>query len=113
MENILFELVKQIPNAAAVILTVWLFLRAQREAEETRVDNAAKLEAERRTHEMQVNDMWAEFLKKLSADNALSVKQLVDEIHRHESASKERYDRMRITQKLSQAYQQKKKLNRN
>jgi hypothetical protein len=107
MDNIFLELIRQIPNAAAVIVTVYLFLQDRQRAEESRVANAKELEAERRTHELQINNMWAQFLKNLSDDNAKNLKEIIEEIHRHEDASRERYDRLKITQQLHQAAQKK------
>ncbi len=107
MENILLEIAKQVPNAVAVIVTVWLFLNAQTKAEESRVANAKALEAERQKHEQAINNVWAKFFKEQAEKSAEHIERIIDEIHRHEDASIQRYSRLKITENLKKAAQGK------
>ncbi len=107
MDPIIAKLIEQVPNAAAVILTVYLFLQDRQKAEATRAINAKAFEAERRAHELQINNMWAQFFKNLTDENAKNIKEIVQEIHDHDDASKERYKRMKVTQELRKAASEK------
>jgi hypothetical protein len=97
------ELIRQVPNAAAVILMAYLFLKAEKEREERRVSNAKEMEAERRTHELNINNMWASYIKNIIDHQDDMSSALMKSISDHETASKERYEKMRITQELIDA----------
>jgi hypothetical protein len=99
---------EQIPNALAVIVMAYLFIRAEAEREERRIENAKTHEAERRAHELQINNMWATFFKNISDDQAKANNLIIKAIQSHEEAAEERYKKMRITQDLIQAVREKK-----
>jgi len=118
MESLLGELIKQSPIAAAFIVMVWLFLRAEekREArrvqtdkklEESRVVNAKALELERREHEREINNMWANFMKTLIDQQNKNFTAVVHEIHEHEDRAQKRYERLNITRDLKKAARSK------
>ena len=114
MEGIFSELIKQAPTAAAIILVAYMFLQAEKQreerrveadkkSEETRVANAKALEQERQAHERDINNMWANFVKRLIDEQAKSFRDVVSEIHRHEDSAQKRYERLKITRDLKKA----------
>jgi len=100
MNEVLIEMAKQVPGALAVIGTVYLFLKAESERENRRIANAKEMEMERRAHEIEKNNMWSSFIKNLidSQNNASAV--ISNALAEHEIASKERYEKMGITNDL-------------
>ncbi len=114
MDSIFVELIKQAPIAAAFIVMVWLFLRAEEKREGRRVANAKASEQERRNHEnkmleerlqheREINNMWTNFMKNLIDEQKKNFEDVVLKIHEHEIQSRKRYERMKITQKLKAA----------
>lgn len=103
MNETLAELIRQSPIAAALLGAVYLFLRREREAEEIRVRNAEALENKRQAHELQVNAMWASYIKNIVDTISISNEKIVNALAAHERASEERYDRLGVTQDLIDA----------
>lgn len=103
MNEVLAELIRQSPTAAALLGAVYLFLKREREAEETRVKNAEALENKRQAHDLQVNAMWAKYIKNIVDTISTSNQNIVDALATHEKASEERYDRLGVTQDLIDA----------
>jgi hypothetical protein len=108
MSDLLNELARQIPNAVAVIIMAWLFLTFERQREERRIKNAEDLEKERRQHELHINNMWATYIKQLVASQNEAFESIAQTLAEHERASRERYERMGITDALIQAAKEKK-----
>jgi len=100
MNEVLIEMAKQVPGALAVIGTVYLFLKAENEREQRRITNAKEMEMERRAHEIEKNEMWSSFIKNLidSQNNSSTV--IANAIAEHEVASRDRYEKMGITNDL-------------
>lgn len=110
MDPLFVEMLKQSPTAAALIIVTYLFLRAQKEqserhieserqAELARTNNATALERERQKHEREVNNMWANYLKNLTASVNDGLKALMAEMNANEDRALERYNRLSYTGK--------------
>jgi hypothetical protein len=107
MENLLTELAKQIPNAVAVIAMAYLFLYFQKQADERREAAARDKAQEDRAHNLQVNNMWAGYIKQLVENHEESFKSIARTLADHEKASEERYEKMNITNDLIRAVKEK------
>ena len=103
MDQVLLELIRQVPSAAAVIGAVYLFLKREKEAEEIRTRNAAALEDKRQAHDSQINNMWAGYIKSIIEQVQQGNKTIVDTIAAHGKESAERYEKLGITQDLIDA----------
>ena len=103
MDNLGIELIRQVPNAVAVIFMAYLFLKAEDQRETRRTENAKEMEKERRDHELAINNMWANYIKSIidHQDEMMAVQ--AKAIAEHERSSQERYEKMRITQELIDA----------
>lgn len=93
-------MVKQVPSAAAVIGMAYLFLRAEEKRELRRVEDAKEKEKERRDHELQINNMWASYIKSLIDKQDETYELIAKSLSEHEKSSQERYDRIGITKDL-------------
>lgn len=117
-DNVLLEMAKQVPAALALILTVYLFLNHiqknddkrfahEKELETQRAANAKMHGEEQRAHELAMNNMWANHIKtivdQVSAGNSAIAKALEE----HEKASRDRYEKMGITDDLLQMAKEK------
>lgn len=113
-DSVLVEVAKQIPSAVILFGVIVVFLNyLQKEAaasrahdkdmETLRINAAKEREAERRTHESDMNNMWAVNIKNIVERQEQTSKMIADALDRHEVASKERYDKMGITQDLLDA----------
>lgn len=99
-EEVLKALAVGVPAAVAVILTVWMFLRAEEKREERRETNAKDKENERRAHELRINEMWVANIKTIVAKTDNTFRMISQALQEHEEASAERYERMGVTQNL-------------
>jgi hypothetical protein len=113
-ENLFIELAKQVPNLVIFIIIIWLFQKNEEKREIQRTENARRLEDKREAHEkeletrrqahdLQMNNMWASYIKNIIDQQNQTFKMVMDIINEHEKASQERYDKMGITQDLLQA----------
>ena len=100
MDETLRALAVNVPAAFAVIATVWMFLRAEEKREERREANAKAKESENKDHELLMGQMWANHISTLVAKTDEIFKLIAEALSDHEEASKERYERMNITQDL-------------
>jgi hypothetical protein len=100
MDETLKALAVNVPAAVAVIATVWMFLRAEEKREERREANAKSKDQENKSHELMMGQMWATHIDSLMMKTDETFKLLANALSTHEKASKERYDRMQITQDL-------------
>jgi len=114
MDEILKELVKNIPVGVALVYMVRMFLldNQQRdekrlahdtEMETSRVANAKEREADRRNYELEINNMWANHIRSVIENQNNSFENISTAIAGHEAASRERYEKMSITQELFKA----------
>lgn len=117
-ESVLQEMAKQIPAAVALIITVALFLNHiqkneekrfahDKELETQRALNAKTLQDENRAHALQVNSMWASNIKLIVDQQVQSNQVIANALNEHERASRERYDKMGITDDLLQLAKEK------
>ena len=103
MNEILTELLKNSPIAAAMIIVVWLFLDANKKQELTRIENAKALENKRETHEKEMNTMWGRVIKQMMQKNDINSEAIMTRLEDHEKAMHERYDKFQITKDLLDA----------
>lgn len=112
--GLLGKLSEQAPYLVIILLLVWAFLnyigklddkRMAHESamEKTRTDNARERERERREHEMVIANMQAQNMKQLIDSVTQTMRSVADALKAHEEASKERYEKMGITDDLLQA----------
>lgn len=100
MDNILSKMADSIPSALAVIFVVYMFLRAERERDEARAQNAKEKEIENKAHQNEMNQLWASYLKSLIEKQSEAMQSIADALAQHERAAEERYKKMHITQDL-------------
>lgn len=107
MDSVWSELAREVPSALAVILTVYLFLKAEKEREIRREANAKEKSQEDRNFSAQVNAMWANNIATLVGKQdatfqliSNSISSLGRALKQHDEDSQERYERIGITQDL-------------
>lgn len=100
MNDVWIKFIEQAPWAAAISLTVYMFLKHLKELDEARAKNAANMAAERREHELQINNMWAVNIKTLIEKHDETNTMIANALAEHEKASQERYDKRNITEDL-------------
>lgn len=103
MNEVYVEMIKQIPLGAAMIAIVWLFQTNENKREEQRINNAKERQAEQRAFDLQVQSMWANNIKGLIDKVDEGQKIIAMALNEHERASRERYEKMGITDDLLQA----------
>ena len=107
MESWVVELIRQVPSAAAVIGTVYLFLRWMEKSDERREVNAKERAMEDRAHQIQINTLWANTIKgALDQQDRTALKtteMIVDKLAAIDKAAEDRYKKMNITQDLIDA----------
>lgn len=100
MSEVWIKFIEQAPWAAAIIFTVYMFLRHLKELDEARAKNAANMAAERRDHELQINNMWAVNIKTLVEKQNEFFNLIASALAQHDKESKERYDKIGMTKDL-------------
>ena len=103
MNELLTELLKNSPIAAALIIVVWLFLDAIKKQDAIRIENAKALEAKREAHEKDMNAMWGRVIKQMMHQNDINSEAIMTRLEDHEKAMHERYDKFQITKDLLDA----------
>jgi hypothetical protein len=111
MDEAVLELVRNLPAAAAVMFTVYIMLYFEERREKRREENAKSKSQEDRDHEVTIAQMLhnniltitnshketAQLILDRTNETFMGIK---DDLEDHERSSKERYDRMQITQDL-------------
>lgn len=100
MNDVFIEMIKQIPLGAVMLGIVWLFQTNESKREEQRIANAKERETERRNYELQVQSMWASHIKTIVDKIEVGNDKIVNALLEHEKASRERYEKMGITNDL-------------
>lgn len=104
MDNWIIELIRQAPSAAAVIGTVYLFLRFIEKTTIHQAANAKERAMEDRAHQIDVNTLWANTIKGALAQNdqtaVTTTRMIVDKLAYMDKAAEERYEKMNVTQEL-------------
>lgn len=111
MDNILLEMIKQVPAAAAVLGTVFLFLRAMRDertdraviTKDTRDKQMAhdvQLQQLTRSRELEMNNLWAVTVKNIIASQNVSMESIIDAVADLKKTTVEQYIKLGITQDL-------------
>lgn len=107
MDNIWNELAREVPSALAVILTIFLFLKAEEKREIRREANAMNKATEERAYNATVNSLWANNIATLVGKQDATFKMIAGlinsvakELKEHDDADEERYKRMQITSDL-------------
>ena len=108
MDEIIKALAVNVPAAAAVIATVFMFLSSDQKRDERRAANAKEKAIEDREHQLKVNQMWTSNIKIVLAKQDETFELISKTLTDHEAASKDRYERMNITQELIKAVKDKK-----
>ena len=119
MNDVWIKLIEQSPWAAAIILTVWMFLndRAksedkrlahEKELEGTRIAAAKDREQERRSHELTIANMQAQNMKQLIEYVEAQIQKQTQALDEHEKASQDRYERQNNTKELMTAVKEQK-----
>ena len=107
MDNWVTELIRQAPSAAAVIGTVYLFLRFIEKENQRHADRAKEKAIEDRSHQIDINNLWANTIKealKQNDETAITTTQMiVDKLAYMDKAAEARYEKMIITQELIEA----------
>jgi choline-glycine betaine transporter len=113
-DQVLIEIGKQAPWAVVLLVVFFVFLKHMRETETARMAHEEKLETqriaaakeretERRAQESNNNNMWANNIKTITERWEQTTKTIAEALAEHERASRERYDKMRVTQDLLDA----------
>lgn len=103
MNDVYVEMIKQAPLGAAMIIIVYLFLTTDNKREQQRIENAKERATEQRAYDMQVQNMWASNIKAIIEKVDGGQRMIADALNEHERASRERYEKMGITDDLLQA----------
>ena len=107
MDEIIKALAINIPAAAAVIATVYMFLGSIKENAERRDQNAKEMALENRDHEIRVQKMWSDNIKIMLAKQDETFELIAQKLEDHEKKSQERYTKQNITQELIDAVKDK------
>ncbi len=131
-DGVLLKVAEQIPFAVILFGVILVFLRFlekvddkriaqdkdrlahEKEMEVLRINAAKDRETEKRTFDNQTNNMWANSLKEILADQKAAMQMLAQQLREtaqafagsleeHEKKSQERYKNMNITQDLLEA----------
>lgn len=103
MNDVYVEMIKQAPMGAAMIIIVYLFLTTENKREQQRIENAKERMAEQRAFDLQVQGMWVTNIKSLIDKVDDGQKTIAQALSDHERLSRERYEKMGITDDLLQA----------
>lgn len=102
MNDVYVEMIKQAPMGAAMIIIVYLFLTTENKREQQRIENAKERMAEQRAYDVQVQSMWANNIKSIIDRVDEGQKMIAQALNEHERMSRERYEKMGITDDLLQ-----------
>ena len=91
---------KASPIGLAMIAIVWIFVTQESKREQQRIENAKERAIEQRAYDMQVQNMWANNIKAIIEKVDGGQKMIADALNEHERASRERYEKMGITDDL-------------
>jgi hypothetical protein len=107
MDNWVIELIRQVPSAAAVIGTVFLFLRHIEKENQHQADRAKEKAVEERAHQIDINSLWANTIKEAMEQTdktaVTTTQMIVDKLGDMNKDIQEKYEKMRITQDLIDA----------
>lgn len=109
MDSALIEFGRQAPYVGLMVVLVLIFLNWIQKSEATRTENAKELDEERREFEREINAMWANAIRSMMEQQEKAQAALMSALDRHELASQQRYERMRKTDDLIQAIQERNK----
>lgn len=104
MDSWITELIRQVPSAAAVIGTVFLFLRFIEKLSERQAAQAKEKAMEDRAHQIDINTLWSNTMKSaLDHQDKTAMKTteiIADKLAYMDKAAEDRYEKMNITQEL-------------
>lgn len=103
MDNVWIEMAKASPIGLAMIAIVWIFVTNENKREQQRIENAKERAIEQRAYDMQVQSMWANNIKSIIEKVDVGQRMIADALNEHERASRDRYEKMGITDDLLQA----------
>lgn len=113
-DGVMLEVAKQIPFAVLLFAAILVFLDHlkkvdsarmlhDKDMETLRITAAKERETEQRTHQNNMNNMWAVNIKNIVDRQEQTAKMIADALSAHEEASRERYEKMNITKDLYDA----------
>jgi hypothetical protein len=100
MNDALIKLIEGAPWAFALILTIYLFLRAEQQREERRDANAKEKAQEDRAHDLVLYQMRDNHIAVIVAKMDAIFQLISKSLDEHENADAERYEKIGITQDL-------------
>lgn len=103
MDNVWIEMAKASPIGLAMIAIVYIFVTNENKREQQRIENGKERAAEQRAYDMQVQSMWANNIKAIIDKVDDGQKMIAQALNEHERSSRERYEKMGITDDLLQA----------
>lgn len=103
MDNVWIEMAKASPIGLAMIAIVYIFVTNENKREQQRIENAKERATEQRAFDAQVQNMWANHIKGLIDKVDEGQKMIATALNEHERSSRERYEKMGITDDLLQA----------
>lgn len=120
MSDVWIKLIEQAPWAAAIILTVYMFLTYlgkledkrmahDAEAEKQRTENAKERERERRDHEMLIANLQANSMKAMLEKMEAGMETIAKSLSEHDRRSREQYEKIGMTKDLIAAVNDKEK----
>ncbi len=107
MDNVWIEMAKASPIGLAMIAIVYIFVTNENKREQQRIENGKERAAEQRAYDMQVQSMWASNIKNLIDKVDDGQKMIAHALADHERQSRERYEKMGITDDLLQLAKEK------
>jgi hypothetical protein len=102
MDNVWIEMAKASPIGLAMIAIVYIFVTNENKREQQRIENGKERAAEQRAYDMQVQSMWANNIKAIIDKVDEGQKAIASALIEHERMSRERYEKMGITDDLLQ-----------
>lgn len=103
MDNVWIEMAKASPIGLAMIAIVWIFVTNENKRDQQRIENGKERAAEQRAYDMQVQSMWANNIKAIIDRVDEGQKMIAQALNEHERLSRERYEKMGITDDLLRA----------
>lgn len=107
MGEVWIEALKQAPSAAVIILTVYIMMVFQDKQDVRRIEAAKEKSALDREHNYALEQMQQNNIKMLVIGFEDAIKMIGDKMDKHDEATKQRYEKLGITQDLIKAARRK------
>lgn len=103
MDQAFQKLVEQAPWAAAMLGLTWMLLGAAAKERAERIANAKESSDRQRSHELEINNLWANTVKNMIDRQDVSIRAVIDAIKVMHDDLNEQYKNMGITKDLYEA----------